>query len=89
MNLLLDRSPRLDIYKLVVYYASIKRELKTEPLYECRCDERLKSRVEESTVCVLDVIGAPSIFRLTRKAAALARMSPTFALSCEENTTHR
>ncbi len=29
--------------KYVVYYESIKRELKTEPIYECRCDERLKS----------------------------------------------
>ncbi len=34
---------------LVVYYESIKRELKTKPIYECRCDERLKTRVEEST----------------------------------------
>ena len=33
----------------VVYYESIKRELKTEPIYKCRCDERLKTRVEEST----------------------------------------
>ena len=23
--------------------------LKTRPLYECRCDERLKTKVEEST----------------------------------------
>jgi hypothetical protein len=33
----------------------------------------------------LEVIGAPSMLRLTRKAAALARVLPTFALSCEEN----
>ena len=33
----------------MVYYESIKRELKTKPIYECRCDERLKTRVEEST----------------------------------------
>ena len=33
---------------LVVYYESIKRELKTKLIYECRCDERLKTRVEES-----------------------------------------
>ena len=33
----------------VVYYESIKRELKTELTYECRCDERLKTTVEEST----------------------------------------
>ena len=32
-----------------VYYESLKRELKTKPLNECRCDERLKTRVEEST----------------------------------------
>ena len=33
----------------LVYYESIKRELKTRPIYECRCDERLKPKVEEST----------------------------------------
>ena len=44
---------------LVVYYESLKRELKTKPIYDCRCDERLKTRVEESTrlvcpgVCLL------------------------------------
>jgi hypothetical protein len=27
----------------------MKRELKTRPIHECRCDERLKSKVEEST----------------------------------------
>ena len=32
-----------------VYYESIKRELKTRPIYECRCDERLKPKAEEST----------------------------------------
>ena len=32
-----------------VYYESIKRELKTKLVYECRCDERLKTKVEEST----------------------------------------
>ena len=36
----------------VVYYESIKRELKTRPIYECRCDERLKTEVEESTLLV-------------------------------------
>jgi hypothetical protein len=33
----------------VVYYESIKRELKTRPIFECRCDERLKPKGEEST----------------------------------------
>ena len=37
--------------KSVVYYSieSIKRELKTRPIYECRCDGRLKTKAEEST----------------------------------------
>ena len=34
---------------IVVYYETIKRDLKTRPIYECRCDERLKTKVEEST----------------------------------------
>jgi hypothetical protein len=34
---------------MIVYYESIKRELKTRPRYECRCDERLKTNTEEST----------------------------------------
>jgi hypothetical protein len=34
----------------VVYYESIKRDLKTRPIYECRCDERLITTVEESTL---------------------------------------
>jgi hypothetical protein len=33
----------------LVYYESMKRELKTRPIYECRCDERLKTKDEEST----------------------------------------
>ena len=35
-----------------------------------------------SAICECDVIGAPSIFKLTRIAAALARLLPTFAVSC-------
>ena len=37
---------------VVVYYESIKREVKTKPRYECRYDEELKTRVEESTLLV-------------------------------------
>jgi hypothetical protein len=32
-----------------VYYESIKQELKRRPMYECRCDERPKTIVEEFT----------------------------------------
>ena len=32
-----------------VYYESIKGDLKISLIYECRCDERLKTQSEEST----------------------------------------
>ncbi len=32
----------------VVCYESIKREFKIKPISECRCDERLKTKVEKS-----------------------------------------
>ena len=31
--------------KVVVYYESIKRELKIRRIYECRCDERLQTKL--------------------------------------------
>jgi hypothetical protein len=34
---------------IFVYYESRKRELKTKPIYECRCDERLKTKSDKST----------------------------------------
>jgi hypothetical protein len=34
---------------IIVYYESIKRKLKTRPIYECRCVERLKTKDQEST----------------------------------------
>ena len=33
----------------VVYYESLKRDLKTKTTYGYRCDERLKTNVKEST----------------------------------------
>ena len=39
--------------------------------------------------CDFDAIGAPSILRLIRSAAALARMLATLELSCEENAARR
>ena len=35
--------------RTVVYYESLKRELKTKPIYEFRCNERLQTKVEEFT----------------------------------------
>ena len=33
----------------IVYYESLKRELKTKTIYGFRCDERLQTKVEEFT----------------------------------------
>ncbi len=35
--------------KFIVYYESRDREVKTRPIYECRSDERPKTKVEKST----------------------------------------
>ena len=32
---------------IVVYYESIKREVKIRSIYECRCDERLQTKTKE------------------------------------------
>ena len=42
-------SERESFSSIVVYYESIKREVKTKLIYECRYDERLKTKAEEST----------------------------------------
>ena len=39
----------LDVLTIVVCYESLNREVKTKPIYEFRCDERQKTKVEEST----------------------------------------
>jgi hypothetical protein len=35
--------------KVKVFFESRKRELKTRPIYECWCDERLKTKSEKAT----------------------------------------
>jgi hypothetical protein len=37
------------VCEVIVYYETIKREINTRLIYECRCDERLKAKVERST----------------------------------------
>ena len=50
---------------LRVYYESIKRELKTRPIYECRCDERLKTKAEESTrLTYTGLLGEPEHLKI-------------------------
>jgi len=47
------------------YYESMKRELKTRPIYECRCDERLKTKVEESTrLAYTGLLGEPEHLKI-------------------------
>jgi hypothetical protein len=41
--------PLLTFLPQLVYYESIKRELQIRPTYDCRCDERLKPKTEDST----------------------------------------
>ena len=54
---------------IVVYYESLMRELKTKAIYGFRCDESLKTKVEESTR--LNNLprgrGLGEVFLLTRK----------------------
>ena len=40
-------------------------------------------------MCDLEAKGVSSMFRLIRKAAAMARTGPTFDLNCEENAARR
>jgi hypothetical protein len=35
------------VVSYVVYYETIKRELKIRGIYECRCDERLQTKTKE------------------------------------------
>jgi hypothetical protein len=73
---------------MIVYYESRKRDLKTRPTYDCRCDERLKTKSEKSTrLTYTGLLGElESIFSVIRKAAALARVLSTFPFRVVENT---
>ena len=39
--------------RFVVYYQSIKRDLKIRCIYECRCDERLQSTKTKEFTCLV------------------------------------
>ncbi len=38
------------VHNKQVYYETIKRELQIKPISECRYDERLETKTEESTL---------------------------------------
>ena len=52
MHLCTCKSEEGDDGEPVVYYESLKRELKTKPIYEFRYDERRQTKVEEFTLLV-------------------------------------
>ena len=61
----------------------MKRELKTRPIYECRCDERLQTKSEESTRLVYTgLLGVILCLVLIDKARAKAR--PMYDCRCDE-----
>jgi hypothetical protein len=43
--------------KLCVVYESRKRDLKTRTIYECRCDERLKTKEKSTRLTYIGLIG--------------------------------
>ncbi len=59
----------------------IDREIQTRPVYECRCDERLKTKAEESMrltytgllVEILEVIGARQKPSLSKSSKFISR----------------
>jgi hypothetical protein len=66
------------------YYEWIKRELQTRPLNECRCDERLKTKGEESTR-----LSYTGLHGELEHPVVLPRMLPTRVLSYEDTTARR
>jgi hypothetical protein len=48
-QLIWETTYTISVEMMFVYYESLNREIKTKPINECQCDERLKTRVEEST----------------------------------------
>ncbi len=88
----------------VVYYESINREIKRRLIYEYRCDERLKTKNEESTLLedtglVVELGHLKTKTRLIdekfvsvrgeRKDVVLTRIFPTLDLNIEEKATRR
>ena len=80
-----DQRYNWDMYTPHIYYVARgtgtpkkRDDVKSREVWEC-----------DGWVYDLEVIGAPSIFKFTRKTAALSRMFPTLDLICEENTERR
>ncbi len=83
-----DSLPYLPL-EMVFYYETIKWELKIKPISEYRCDERQKTKVEESTLLSdTGLFGEQEHPKIkTRKDAALGRARPTLDLRWVEQAT--
>ena len=67
---------------VVVYNESRKRDLKTRPIYECRCDERLKTKTEKSTRLVYTGFLHFFVYYESRKTEVKTR--PIYECRCDE-----
>ena len=69
----------------VVYYESIKRELKIRGIYECRCGERLQTKTKEITL--LSYTGL--VVELEHLKIETRLINATFANAMGEYVTQR
>jgi hypothetical protein len=67
----------------VVYYESIKREVKTRPIYECRCHERLTTCVR---TCVHDRTSVCNARALSLIATELKKGESRGGKNCHAET---
>ncbi len=68
---MIDVPSRLRLIRTFII-KSINRELKTRPIYDCRCDERLKPEDDESTC--LTYTGLIEELEYLRKTVSLSRI---------------
>ena len=59
----------------IVCYESIKRDLKRRPIYECRCDERLKLKLRNLHASDTGLIG--ELEHLKIKTSLIDEMFPS------------
>jgi hypothetical protein len=74
----------------VLYYESINRELQIRPKYDCRYDERLKTKTEDSTVRVEKIVRLVSGLMGKPEVKAVMRLGKrkSFFLIFFESSTH-
>jgi hypothetical protein len=68
----------------IVYYESMNREVKTRPIYECRSDERLKTKVEESTyLTYTGFLGELEHLKIETRVLAMSRLDCFYVVYSE------